>query len=77
MCSDVPDAYSSVMYSLGLSGSGHLSGMVGSLMYMAPEVVKGQQYTEKVILRRGIKRFFAVHVLYDLKLVESIFVFIT
>lgn len=38
------------MYSLGLSGSGHLSGMVGSLMYMAPEVVKGQQYTEKVTL---------------------------
>ncbi|GMH43672.1 hypothetical protein BSKO_11594 [Bryopsis sp. KO-2023] len=43
-----PDAYSSVLYSLGLSGTGDLSGMVGSLMYMAPEVVKGAKYSEKI-----------------------------
>lgn len=42
------DGVSSVMYSLGLPGTANMSGIVGSLMYMAPEVVKGQNYTEKV-----------------------------
>eukprot|EP00210_Caulerpa_lentillifera_P006598 g6303.t1 len=33
---------------LGLSGTNVVSGIVGSLMYMAPEVYKGKHYDEKV-----------------------------
>lgn len=35
-------------YLLGLPGTNIVSGVVGSLMYMAPEVYEGKQYDEKV-----------------------------
>lgn len=35
-------------FTLGLSGTNAVSGVVGSLMYMAPEVYRGKQYDEKV-----------------------------
>lgn len=35
-------------FALGLSGTNVLSGVVGSLMYMAPEVYRGKHYDEKV-----------------------------
>ena len=35
-------------FALGLSGTNVVSGIVGSLMYMAPEVYKGKHYDEKV-----------------------------